>query len=98
MNIEIDNINEAQYYAIQAMLYKWQYFGEQGMSRITAFYADGDGNFRPKIKIDKKKISFPEIAIGCELSEDLILHPKNDDYAIDYDAIAWKLREKREKW
>ena len=90
MNIEIDNITEAQYYAIQALLDCWQYYGEIGISRWTAFMADGDGNFRPKIKVDGKNVFLPDQAADCSKSSPFEINPKDGDYAIDYDCIAWK--------
>ena len=55
MKIEIDNLTEAQAIALEDMLATWQWLGGNGASRWTAFYADGDGNFQPKITIDGRK-------------------------------------------
>ena len=52
MVIKIDNITEAQAIALEDMLATWEYLGEIGTSHWTAFFADGDGNFRPNILID----------------------------------------------
>ena len=37
-----------------AMLEYMQYLGGEGSSRMVSFYADGDGDFRPKFKWNKK--------------------------------------------
>ena len=52
MKIEIENLTEEQAIALEDMLATWQWLGSSGASRWTAFYADGDGNFQPKITID----------------------------------------------
>lgn len=52
INIEIDNLTDAQAMAIEDMLKQWVYLGNIGASRWTAFFADGDGNFRPKILVN----------------------------------------------
>ena len=55
MKIEIKNLTTAQEVALEDMLSVWEYLGSIGSSRWTAFYADGDGNFRPKITVNGKK-------------------------------------------
>ena len=35
-----------------SMLYYMQYCGQVGHSSIVGFYADGDGDFRPKFEFD----------------------------------------------
>ena len=37
-----------------AMLKYMQHLGGMGSSRVVAFYADGDGDFRPKFEWDKE--------------------------------------------
>lgn len=56
IEIEIEGLTEAQEIAIKDFLYEWMRLGKIGGSRWTAFYADGDGDFRPKIKINNKEI------------------------------------------
>ena len=55
LTIEIDNLTEPQALAIEDMLATWSSLGSRGSSRWTAFYADGDGDFRPKILVDGQK-------------------------------------------
>lgn len=38
------------------MLELMQAMGSMGCSRTIGFYADGDGNFRPKFKVDGKEL------------------------------------------
>lgn len=96
ITIEIDNLTEAQVIALEDMLYTWQAMGNAGCSRWTAFYADGDGNFRPKIKIDgrdPKPTDFVKKEQKWRKDDDKI----EADYTIDFDWIAWKLRDKSEE-
>jgi hypothetical protein len=90
INIKIKNVTEAQAIAIESLLYMWGYLGGLGSSRWTSFFADGDGNFHPNIEINGKKpqhtefIEKDDLWLGCE-------------YRMDYDTIAWKLRDLDEK-
>ena len=89
INVEISNITEAQAIALDDMFRTWMSLGDMGASRWTCFYADGDGNFRPKIKVDGRDAEYAE-----EITDDLrkVLW-ENDEYRIDYDSIAWKLNK-----
>lgn len=90
ITIEIDNLTEAQAIAIEDMLATWVMLGRTGSSRSTSFYADGDGNFRPKITVDGHEAKTTDLVSNKER------WPKGPygDYAIDFDAISWKLRER----
>lgn len=66
------------------------HLGAIGASRWTAFYSDGDGNFRPKILVDGRK---PQ---PCHLTNAKKRWRKvlqEEVYALDFDEIAWALRE-----
>jgi len=89
ITIEITNLKEAHAIAIEDMLATWQHLGNIGSSRWTAFFADGDGDFRPKIMVNDHK---PQVT-------DLIPRPslwETGDYKIDFDNIAYRLREQKE--
>ena len=92
MTIQIENLTEAQAIAIEDMMRTWQVLGSWGSSRWTAFYADGDGNFRPKITVNGKPAEFTKLLPRNHF------WPQGDggDYRIDFDSIAWKLRAERE--
>jgi hypothetical protein len=87
MEIKIENLTKAQEIAIENLLANWQFMGKAGVSRWTCFYADGDGNFRPKITIDGKS---PEISKIVN-DEDFW---QGNEYRIDFDKIAWALRSR----
>jgi hypothetical protein len=93
--IEIDNLTEEQELAIKELLYNWEYSGIIGGSYWTAFFADGDSNFKPKIKVNGKKINSNKIAKECGIIRQPIIL-SNKDFAIDYDCLAWKLSEYNE--
>ena len=84
--IEIEGLTDAQKISLEDMLKTWEWLGDIGGSRWTGFYADGDGNFRPKIKIDGKKPEFTKLIDREKLWD-------GDEYKIDFDAIAWALHK-----
>lgn len=90
MTIEIDNLTEAQAIAIEDMMATWVVLGDLGGSRWTSFYADGDGNFRPKVNVNGKEAKFASTDLISEEERSEIW--KGKEYRIDFDKIAWKLR------
>ena len=99
MIIEIKGLTEAQRIALEDLFANWVMLGNIGASRWTAFYADGDGNFRPKIKIDGKDPRHQQIVALKEFSRKVEVGDKryedrlDSDYAIDFDTIAWALHK-----
>ncbi len=85
MKIEIDNLTEPQRIALEDMLATWVMLGSHGSSRWTAFYADGDGNFRPKITVNGNAPKHTDLLTVAEKWKD-------DEYRIDFDQIAWRIR------
>lgn len=86
MKIEIDNLTKAQELAIIDMLSAWRINAGQGHSGYVAFYADGDGNFRPKILVDGKEPKPYKLSNGEWAGKE-----KDGMYKIDFDCIAWDL-------
>lgn len=106
--IEIGNLTEPQLIALEDMLATWNYLGGVGSSRWTAFYADGDGNFRPQILIDGRKPEKTKHLTHKQLWNDIkvkvaptkengltetMWHQESEFYMIDFDDIAWKFNE-----
>ena len=85
INVEIENITDAQAIALEDMFRTWVNLGNLGSSRWTSFYADGDGNFRPKIKVDGKDAKFSDL-IDEEMRNKMW---KENEYKIDFDMIGW---------
>ena len=86
LDIKIENLTEAQAIAIEDMFQTWVSLGSAGFSRWTCFFADGDGNFRPKITVNGN----PPVATTL-LRDDQKW--QGDEYRIDLDTIAWLLRK-----
>jgi hypothetical protein len=63
-----------------------------GASRWTAFFADGDGDFRPKITVNGEKAKFTDLLPR----EQIWKEGYHGDYRIDFDWIGWKLRERED--
>jgi hypothetical protein len=81
MTIEIENLTVAQVIAIEDLMATWRFLGSVGSSRWTSFFADGDGDFRPKITVNGLK------------PQTTNLYPRSqfwvgDEYKIDFDCIA----------
>ena len=95
MKIEIENLTEAQAIALEDMLATWEWLGGAGASRWTAFFADGDGNFRPKITVDGHKPEKTKIInIGFPATFEDVKFNKNLDF---WRTI--KIRDKKnEEW
>jgi len=100
MIIEIEGIKKADELALEDLLALWVELGAIGSSRWTAFYADGDGEFRPKIKVNGEapkrytKGSHPK-----EKWHNVYFKLSDDDYSpesmylLDSDLIAANERE-----
>ena len=88
ITVEIDNITEAQAIALEDMFAKMVTLGNIGGSRWVAFFSDGDGNFRPKIKVNGNDAKDTDIIDTKKLWK-----PMNDSdvYKMDFDSIAWAL-------
>ena len=87
MTIEIDNLTTAQAIALEDMLATWAHLASLGSSRWTAFFADGDGNFQPKITVDGQRPEFTNLISNEERWD-------GEEYRIDFDTIAWRLRSR----
>ena len=81
LNIKIKNLTRAQALAIEDMLNRWQFLSLAGMSRWTAFYADGDGNFKPDILVNDHKPS------AINRSRTFCPDRPDGTYAIDPDEV-----------
>jgi hypothetical protein len=61
LEIEISNLQPYQAQELKNLLYAMDLAGSLGSSRSFKVYVDGDGGFRPNVKIDgedKKKFEF----------------------------------------
>jgi hypothetical protein len=102
LTITMENLTEAQEIALNDLFATWQQLGSWGSSRWTAFYADGDGDFRPKITINGEKPKFTDLIPREQFwDKDEVIamrfYEGGDAYKVDFDWIGWKLQEKEEK-
>jgi len=98
MVITLENVLPADAIALKKMFEYMQYLGHVGSSRMCSFYADGDGSFRPEVKIEYP-IELPEV----EQIDGLVKWNEKEkkleggpyvhqgDFCIDPDSIAWKI-------
>ena len=88
MTIVIDNIKAKHRIALEDMLRHWQFLGNIGASRWTGFYADGDGDFQPKITVDGRE---PKRFVRPDGDASHIEDGRG--YALDPDAVGWLLHD-----
>jgi hypothetical protein len=100
--ITIDNVSQADAIALIKMFKYMQYLGSVGSSRMCSIYADGDGEFHPKVSFNypQELPEVPEIdgiVKYVKETETTKGHLKGNpissegDFAIDSDSIAWKI-------
>lgn len=92
MKIEINNLTKAQELAVIDMFAQWSSNGGVGHSAYVAFYADGDGNFHPKILVDGEKPKHYKMKSNGEWAG----KEKDGIYKIDFDLIArdlWRIEK-----
>ena len=88
-------VTPAQALALQAMFRHWNRLASWGSSRMIGFYVDGDGNFKPECKVS---YSEPMPFLTEELENAAIVSDdKNGTLEFDFDGIAWKLHDLRDK-
>ncbi len=78
-------VTPAQAVAIEDLLAQMNYLAGVGSSRWVAFFADGDGNFRPKATINGRKPEFTTLVPPGTFW-------KNGEYRVDFDWIALAMR------
>ena len=86
LNVRIKGLTVPQKEALEDMLATWMCLGSLGSSRWTSFFADGDGDFRPKITVKDKRGLFSRRPKFTDRLERKKLW-KSGDYRIDYDAL-----------
>lgn len=104
LTIEIAGVTDAQAISIEAFMAQWDSLGGIGASRWTCFFADGDGNFRPKIKINGLQPQHQTLIDPKSLWVNMQSQDKDGEYRgsgeafmIDFDSIAWALTTEKEK-
>jgi hypothetical protein len=93
MTVTID-VTESQALAMQSMFEYMEHLGNAGGSRKVAFYADGDGNFKPHPTISYDKPLAHELT--DEMRKLAVVEDMDGDRVYDFDPIGWKLRDLEE--
>ena len=94
LNIEIDNITEAQALAIEDYLATWIFLKEKNMSMWVSFFVDGFAGFSPDIKVNGEEakkymgdIGWRVAKVGLKNSQDDETYSDEEMYLMDYDRI-----------
>jgi hypothetical protein len=101
MIITLENVDQAQAIALKKMFEYMEYLGNIGSSRLCSFFADGDGDFHPKVSIEYSEelpdvpeingiLTFEEIN-EAYVNNRKIINTCEGDFVIDFDSIAWKI-------
>lgn len=85
LTVTFDRLNEPQAIALMALFETWAFYGRIGASRMTEFYADGDGTFHPDIDIDAPERVFQP---GDEVFDELADAAEIADNTFDFDAVV----------
>lgn len=72
--------------ALCDLLAQWNWLGSAGASRWTAFYADGDGDFKPEVRVNGRRPTYTTLVDRKTLW-------KGDEYRIDFDVLAWAMHK-----
>lgn len=91
LTITLKNITSAQAITFINFMKEMEYNGKIGHSASIAFFADGDGNFRPTIEHnfnmpDEKIQSYKDYCYGT-----ITTARGNKISSYDFDGVAWKL-------
>lgn len=90
LNLSFKGITKAQAITLVKMAKIMEWCGRVGTSRNVTFFADGDGNFRPKVSYEASKdISYTEkLAMDLEIWE---AQDDHKDFKLDFDSVAWQV-------
>ena len=96
LNIEIDNLTEAQSLALQDFFATWLWLKEKNMTLWTSFLVDCAADFDPKIKINDKDPEKYLEDIGWRVAKVGFKNPEgdyldDDMYMMDYLLIQRNL-------
>ena len=83
LTVHFENVNQAQAIALKKLFEYMQHLGNAGSSRTCSIFADGDGDFRPKVSFEYPE-ELPEV-------KEIDGRKPNGDFYIDHDAIAWRI-------
>lgn len=82
ITVQIENITEAQAIALETLFAQWVTLGKIGASRWTALFADGDGNFRPRVLVNGRPATASDLPLDVW---------KGAEFRIDPDQVACRM-------
>lgn len=91
LTLTFDEISEAQAITLVKMAKIMEYCGNIGTSRNVTFFADGDGDFRPKVSYESDgELGFEKKPLEIDLNIWETMD-KHSDFRLDYDSVAWQI-------
>ena len=90
LTINFKDVSKAQAITLVKMAKIMEWCGQVGTSRNVTFFADGDGDFRPKVTYEATEdISYDnKLAIDIDI---MTAQEKSSDFKLDYDSVAWQI-------
>lgn len=95
VTLTFEGVTRAQAIALHAAANKMAYLAGIGSSRYVAFFADGDGNFRPLVNCDIDPDPYEGMTDDQRQTlraKALVKHDGTTHY-FDFDPVAWAMRE-----
>lgn len=104
MTIKLAGLTVAQAIAMKDMFEQMRILGGMGGSRFVGYYADGDGNFRPKPEYEFSDYEDVIEQFAKPLDVDPLESGRktwgewtDDMYLVDFDVVAWRLHHFEEQ-
>ena len=97
INVEFDNLSEAQAVALEEFFAVWLFLKEKKMSMWTAFFPDCAVDFKPVIKVNGEDPQRFMKDIGLRVGKVKFVTDEgdleDDMYLLDYERVAQALAE-----
>lgn len=83
-------LTKPQALAMKAFFEIWNECAIMGRSRYVAFYVDGDGDFKPNCQVTCPSL---DIELTGDMRKVANTGKQTAEYSIDFDPIAWMVKE-----
>lgn len=97
INVEFDNLTEAQAVALEEFLAVWMFLKEKNMSMWTAFFVDTAIDFKPVVKVNGEDPKRFMKDIGLRVGKVKFVTDEgeieDDMYLLDYERISKALED-----
>jgi hypothetical protein len=91
LTLNFKGLTEAQAITLVKMAKIMEYCGQIGASRTVSFFADGDGDFCPKVDYttsDPLRFTEKKLVLDLEIMQAM---ENGSNFKLDYDDTAWQL-------